>query len=272
MNELDVLAENERLLREAAALRERVQGFERSRWWRLHPRLLLRRGSPLVRAAAERSTDMEEFYAHSRAGSARSAAVVAPVVQDLVQARSILDVGGGEGWWASAFSRLGATSVSIENGPLPPSAPGVTCVEHDLRRPIGREVGAPDLVLCLEVAEHLEPAVGSRLVGELCSLAPAVLFSAAVPGQGGVGHVNEQWPAYWVERFESHGFRCSGALRWRFWLDDRVESWYRQNLLFATSEPDRYPTLFETPLAEPWPVVHPATLSRQQAPPALRSG
>ena len=213
MNELDLLAENERLLREAAALRERVQGFERSRWWRLHPRLLLRRGSPLVRAAAERSTDMEEFYAHSRAGSARSAAVVAPVVQDLVQARSILDVGGGEGWWASAFSRLGATSVSIENGPLPPSAPGVTCVEHDLRRPIGREVGAPDLVLCLEVAEHLEPAVGSRLVGELCSLAPAVLFSAAVPGQGGVGHVNEQWPAYWVERFESHGFRCSGALR-----------------------------------------------------------
>ena len=272
MNELDVLAENERLLREAAALRERVQGFERSRWWRLHPRLLLRRGSPLVRAAAERSTDMEEFYAHSRAGSARSAAVVAPVVQDLVQARSILDVGGGEGWWASAFSRLGATSVSIENGPLPPSAPGVTCVEHDLRRPIGREVGAPDLVLCLEVAEHLEPAVGSRLEGELCSLAPAVLFSAAVPGQGGVGHVNEQWPAYWVERFESHGFRCSGALRWRFWLDDRVESWYRQHLLFATSEPDRYPTLFETPLAEPWPVVHPATLSRQQALPALRPG
>lgn len=272
MNELDLVAENERLLREAAALRERVRGFERSRWWRLHPRLLLRRGSPLVSAAAERSTDMEEYYAHSRAGSARSAAVVAPVVQDLVQARSILDVGGGEGWWASAFSRLGATSVSIENGPLPPSAPGVTCVEHDLRRPIGREVGAPDLVLCLEVAEHLEPAVGSRLVGELCSLAPAVLFSAAVPGQGGVGHVNEQWPAYWVERFESHGFRCSGALRWWFWLDDRVESWYRQNLLFATSEPDRYPTLFETPLAEPWPVVHPATLSRQQALPALRPG
>ncbi len=98
MNELDLLAENERLLREAVALRERVQGFERSRWWRLHPRLLLRRGSPLVRVA-ERSTDMEEFYAHSRAGSARSAAVVAPVVQDLVQARSILDVGGGEGWW-----------------------------------------------------------------------------------------------------------------------------------------------------------------------------
>ena len=268
MDGLDLVAENERLLREAVALRERVQGFERSRWWRLHPRLLFRRGFRLPRAASERSTDVDDFYPLTRAGSARSAAVVAPVVQDLVHARSVLDVGGGEGWWASAFSRLGATAVSIDNAPLPPSAPGITSVEHDLRRPIGREVEPRDLVLCLEVAEHLEAAVGDRLVGELCSLGPAVLFSAAVPGQGGVGHVNEQWPMYWVERFERHGFRCSGALRWRFWLDDRVESWYRQNVLFATSDPDRYPTLFDTPMAEPWPVVHPATLTRLHAPPA----
>lgn len=110
-------------------------------------------------------------------------------------------------------------------------------------------------------------------MGDLCALAPVVLFSAAAPGQGGLGHVNEQWPAYWVERFERHGYRCSGALRWRFWCDDRVESWYRQNLLFATAEPERYPALFDTPLAETWPVVHPATLARvHQAAQRMPSG
>jgi hypothetical protein len=120
MDQLDLVAENERLLREAAALREQVHGFERSRWWRLHPRRLLRRGFSGVRAAAGASADMEEFYRYSRAGSARSAAVVAPVVQDLVGARAVLDVGGGEGWWASAFSQLVATAVLMDNGPLSP--------------------------------------------------------------------------------------------------------------------------------------------------------
>lgn len=265
MDELDLVVENERLRRDAAMLREQVQAFERSRWRRLHPRLMLRRGSPSVDATSEPTEEHEDFYARIRSGSTRSADAVAPVVQALVQARSVLDVGGGEGWWASAFAQLGATAVSIDHAPLSSSAPGITRLEHDLRRPIGRELGAPDLVLCLEVAEHLQPAVGDRLVGDICSLAPAVLFSAAVPGQGGVGHVNEQWPAYWVGRFAGHGFRCSGALRWRFWCDDRVEAWYRQNMLFATSEPDRYPALFDTPLAESWPVVHPATFARLHA-------
>jgi hypothetical protein len=265
MDDLDLVAENERLLREGAALRERVRAFERSRWWRLHPRFLLRRGSPPAGAAPEPPAETDEFHPQIRAGSVRSAAAVAAVVQELVQARSVVDVGGGEGWWASAFARLGASAVSIDNAALPAAAPGVTHIRRDLRRPFGRELEAPDLVLCLEVAEHLEPTVGDHLVGELCALAPVVLFSAAVPGQGGFGHVNEQWPAYWVERFGHHGFRCSGALRWRLWCDDRVESWYRQNLLFATSEPEKYPALFVTPLADPWPVVHPATLDRVHA-------
>lgn len=264
MTELDLVAENDRLLREAASLRERVLALERSRWWRLHPRFLLR-AQPRARGTTHELSDgAEEFHAWLRAGSARSAAIVAAAVQELVQARSVADVGGGEGWWASAFAALGARATSIDNAPLAATAPGIARVEHDLELPLDLELGAIDLVLCLEVLEHLEPTTGERLVAELCALAPTVLFSAAAPGQGGFGHVNEQWPAYWVERFGRHGFRCSGALRWRFWDDDRVEAWYRQNLLFATFEPDRYPTLFETPLAEPWPVVHPATFSRRR--------
>ena len=72
-----------------------------------------------------------------------------------------------------------------------------------------------------------------------------------------VHNCNEQWPGYWVEKFRAHGYAVSGALRWQIWNDDRVENWYSQNLLVASRRPETYPALFDTPLAEPWPVVHP---------------
>jgi hypothetical protein len=187
---------------------------------------------------------------------------VVPAVQEIVGADSVIDVGGGEGWWAAAFAELGARAVSIDAGSPDHPAARVEHIRYDLRRGMPTELGVFDLALCLEVAEHLDQPTGDRLVAALCELAPVVLFSAAVPGQDGHGHLNEQWPAYWVERFSSFGFQCSGALRWRFWRDERVEEWYRQNLLFAAREPSRFPELFQTPLAEPWAVVHPKTFTR----------
>jgi hypothetical protein len=221
-----------------------------------------------VRDAPRRVDDGEfagEVYSNIRVGCQRSAAVVAPAVQEIVRATSVIDVGGGEGWWAAAFAELGPRAVSIDGGSLEQPAPGVEHVRHDLRDGVPTGLGVFDLALCLEVGEHLDQEAGDRLVAGLCKLAPVVLFSAAVPGQGGHGHRNEQWPAYWVERFSSFGFHCSGALRWRFWCDDRVEYWYTQNLLFATHEPARFPELFQTPLAEPWAVVHPDTLDRARS-------
>ena len=86
------------------------------------------------------------------------------------------------------------------------------------------------------------------------------VFSAAIPGQGGTGHVNEQWPSYWRDLFEAEGFEVSGALRFEFWNDDRVENWYRQNLLIA-ARPElagaELVELFASPLAPVWPLVHP---------------
>lgn len=203
-----------------------------------------------------------DVYARIRSGSRRSAAVVVPEVQRLVQARSVVDVGGGEGWWAAEFAMLGSRAVCLDDGSASMLADRVEHVRHDVGVGLPANLGAFELALCLEVAEHLDHEAGDRLIGSLCELAPIVLFSAAVPGQGGHGHLNEQWPSYWVERFHGHGFSCSGALRWTFWDDESVEYWYRQNLLFATSERERYPALFDTPLAEPWDVVHPDTLTR----------
>lgn len=206
-------------------------------------------------------------FSSIRDGSQRSAAIVVPELNRIVAPRSVLDVGGGEGWWAAEFARLGARATCVDDGTSDALVDGVEHLRHDLRRGLPARLGRFDLALCLEVLEHLDAEAGDALVAAMCRVSPCVVFSAAVPGQGGHGHVNEQWPAYWVERFDQHGFSCSGALRWMFWDDDLVEYWYRQNLLVATSDPMRYPSLFETPLAPPRAVVHPDTLAR-----ALASG
>jgi hypothetical protein len=100
---------------------------------------------------------------------------------------------------------------------------------HDLSRPpdLGRRF---DVALCLEVAEHLPAESAAPLVAALAAAAPAVVFSAAVPGQGGVQHVNEQWPWYWQGLFEQRGYRCLDLFRKEIWQNPDVEAYYQQNL------------------------------------------
>ena len=106
----------------------------------------------------------------------------------------------------------------------------------DLNRPLP-VTGRFDLAMCLEVVEHLPPDAGDAVVASLCALADTVLFSAAVPGQGGTGHLNEQWPEHWCERFLRHGFIHVDCVRPAVWTDERVSWWYRQNtLLFLRPE------------------------------------
>ena len=58
--------------------------------------------------------------------------------------------------------------------------------------------------------------------------AVAVLFSAAVPHQGGWNHLNEQWPQYWAEIFARRRFFPVDCLRERFWNRPNVRWWYAQ--------------------------------------------
>jgi hypothetical protein len=65
----------------------------------------------------------------------------------------------------------------------------------------------------------------------LCDHAPVVLFSAAIPLQGGDHHVNEAWQSHWAECFALHGFEVYDVIRPQIWDNDRIPFWYRQNLL-----------------------------------------
>jgi hypothetical protein len=167
---------------------------------------------------------------------------------ELVSPCSVVDVGCGPGSWLSVFASEGVSDVLGIEGTLPDPE----FADIDLSRIEVRDLSQPfrldrefDLAVSLEVAEHLPEHSAAGFVESLTRLAPVVLFSAAIPGQTGVGHVNEQWSTYWAAKFSRLGYQVCDCLRDRVWGDRRVEWWYRQNILLFVREQTRanYPQL-----------------------------
>jgi SAM-dependent methyltransferase len=161
-----------------------------------------------------------------RDGVVSSARALVPMLVEEFEPLTVVDVGCGEGWFCQEFRNAGVEAFGVDGDRLPQVD---QCV--NLTQPPYPELGSFDLAVCLEVAEHVEAQYAPALVEWLCSLAPVVAFSAAVPGQGGPGHVNEQPPEYWAQLFAEHRYEGSGVLRDRIWGDERISWWYRQNLL-----------------------------------------
>lgn len=196
------------------------------------------------------------FFDAIRPGIVASAETVVPIVADLVKPTSVVDVGCGEGWWAAEFAKRGCDVLGLDGAYARVDLTGIPFKAVDLFGPIP-DLGSFDLAVSLEVAEHLPASRADGFVADLCALAPVVLFSAAIPGQGGAHHVNEQPITYWAERFKANGYAVSGALRWMIWDNDQVECWYRQNLLLAAKSTRGFAKLFTGLAAEPYAVVHP---------------
>jgi SAM-dependent methyltransferase len=130
-------------------------------------------------------------------------------------ARRYVDVGAGTGAFAAEAARQGREVVACERsrvGRIAATAQGVRAVPFDLESDPPAQVGSAfDIAYCFEVAEHIPAGLADRLVAFLVGLAPLVVVTAAQPGQGGAGHINEQPPEYWVGRFERSGHRFDAA-------------------------------------------------------------
>jgi SAM-dependent methyltransferase len=174
------------------------------------------------------------FFECLEESSTRSADAIVPILLDLLRPRSVVDVGCGQGTWLAAFTRNGIEDVLgidgewVERGSL--EIPRDHFKAADLVGPVPLN-RAFDLVVSLEVAEHLPAASADLFVQTLVDLGHVVLFSAAIPQQGGVAHLNEQWPEYWTDRFAAHGYIAVDCLRPRIWNNPAVAWWYAQNIL-----------------------------------------
>lgn len=171
--------------------------------------------------------------------SVASTEVIVPLVLELFPVRSVIDFGCGHGAWLRVFQRHGVASILgvdgrwIDENQL--LIPRDCFVRHDLREPffVGRRF---ELAVALEVAEHLPAPSAAAFVRSITLASPAVLFSAAIPGQCGTGHVNEQWPDYWANLFRNFGYVRLDPFRRRLWMDPRVAWYYQQNLFLYVEE------------------------------------
>jgi SAM-dependent methyltransferase len=177
------------------------------------------------------------FFSALNSRWSRSADVIVPLIFDLIKPRSVIDVGCGTGSWLAAIKAHQVDDVLGVDGEWVPEKslriPKSCFMAHDLKKPI-RIKRRFDLAISLEVAEHLDKECARGFVDSLVRLSSVVVFSAAIPYQGGTHHVNEQWPDYWAELFEEHGYVAIDCFREKIWNNVEVDWFYAQNMfLFA---------------------------------------
>jgi SAM-dependent methyltransferase len=175
-----------------------------------------------------------QFFVGQKTLSYQSARQVVPIIQQFVPVRSVCDVGCGVGTWLRAFHEAGIQDVTGLDGNYVDKKlleiPRTAFHEADLRQPL-RLDRTFDLAVSIEVAEHLPESRGASFVEDLTRLAPVVLFSAAIPRQGGTAHINEQWQSYWAKLFTDLDFVTCDVLRPIIWNNSEIARWYRQNIL-----------------------------------------
>lgn len=210
----------------------------------------------------------QAYYQGIAPGSAASAEEVIPVVCSFIKPRSVVDVGCGVATWLAVWEQNGVRDylgldgyyVKQDQLHIPVEKFKACNLEEEIL--IDRKF---NLVTSLEVAEHIRPQYAARFVASLCRLSDVVLFSAAIPGQGGVLHYNEQYPQYWADLFAQQGFTGYDCLRRRLWTNNHIDTCYRQNLFFFVKDEVKHEyieiTQHEGPLL---PLVHPDHFAQKE--------
>lgn len=209
----------------------------------------------------------KNFFDDYIASSRQSARIVVPLVLKFVKPKSVVDVGCGMGVWLSVFQEHGIKEILGVDGPWVDKINLLIdksrFIQRDLKKPleIDRQF---DLVVSLEVAEHLPKESAETFVDSLTKLGPVVLFSAAIPCQCGTRHINEQWPEYWTKFFKEKGYVVVDCIRKRIWNNDKVDYWYAQNtLMFVRKDYLKKNSLlrkeFESTNMSQLSIVHPRT-------------
>ena len=168
----------------------------------------------------------------TRASAERIVSVLLDIFPDI---SSVLDIGCGTGTFLSIFEQKDINDVIGVEGPWVKDEyleiNGAKLIRVNLVKQFPVINRIFDIALCLEVGEHLPETFSKSLVDFLCEKSDLVLFSAAIPHQGGEGHINEQWQSYWVELFMINGFELNDCIRPIIWDDNEIMYWYRQNML-----------------------------------------
>ena len=172
------------------------------------------------------------FYDEQSEDSFISAKLMVPHIIEKLNPDSVIEFGCGVGNWGKVI--IEESNVKSYLG-----VDGEYVLEEYLKIPSNlfkaadlneyNHFGRFDMALCLETAEHIETKNSKNLVKSLTSASDIIVFGAAIPGQGGTNHINEQWLSFWEDLFSEFGYGLRDELRPIFWDDPRIAYWYIQN-------------------------------------------
>lgn len=166
------------------------------------------------------------YYRRISEGAIRSAKIVMEALH--FNPRVVIDVGCGLGEWNNGNPLYVGVDYRVRKEEL--LFPAERFIECNLEKEFITQGLKYDLCICLEVGEHLRESRAAGLVQMLCALSDRVLFSAAIPFQGGTGHVNEQWQTYWAGLFMQYGFGAAERQP-EIRHNPDVDLWYRNNIV-----------------------------------------
>ena len=175
------------------------------------------------------------FYLNHYNEPYQSALEFIPIIYDTLKPTSVVDFGCGIGNWIKVW--LEETPVKdilgIEGPYISKDLYKVDekyILLKDLKEPIdlGRKF---DVAISLEVGEHLPDEFADVFVSNIVKVSDIVIFSAAIKGQLGTYHINEQYPEYWANKFAKHHYVAVDYFRSKIWTNSKIKYWYRQNVL-----------------------------------------
>ena len=174
-------------------------------------------------------------YVHtSRIHNMDAPRIIVKNILEIIKPKSVVDFGCGVGTFLKAFKENNVNDVLGLDGPW--ASKDLMSIylkledfrEVDLEKEINLDKKY-DLAISLEVAEHLSESSADILVKNLTLSSDIILFSAAIPFQGGQNHINEQFVDYWENKFLKQKFVFVDVLRSKIWNEKEVNWWYKQN-------------------------------------------
>lgn len=183
----------------------------------------------------------ESFFSSTRLSKLTSIETTAAMIYDVFKPNSLVDIGCGEGLFLNALHQRGVKVIGcdISDAALKVSPKDFIIFQADATKPV-RFNQRFDLCLCVEIAEHIPNKASKTLVKNLTSASDTIFFTAAPPGQGGVGHINEQPQSFWETLFDAEGYVLDRTLSEHFrksLQEAQVVYWLARNVMIFRRRP-----------------------------------
>lgn len=214
---------------------------------------------------------MEEYKFLATSQSLESARIVTKLLDEVIRLpKSILDVGCGVGGWSMAYKERGIEKITMLDHPS--NKKGNLLFQENEFHNIDFETSVPpvypaELVICFEVLEHIHAHRCHAVIEYLTKCSDTILFSAAIPGQHGYKHVNENFSPYWEAVFAQFGFKKYDIIRPLILFNDSIEYFIRQNaFLFVKGNGLLHTTDHKKFLPDDFELINRKVLNRHKSP------